>query len=120
MLVDESGRKLKVGQQVKVVMNGSFGGYVTEIYESVIEVPGQGPIPPRVRLMIGMEIPATRISATDGIIPNVFIVGDPNPKVNVEDQNGGRTDDPGLIPPQRGKKKVENISDHKPASPFEV
>lgn len=90
MLVDKSGRKLKRGCYVDINTNGMLTGVVTEIHESVIDLPGsQGKIPPRVVIqLLPMQIPVTMRSQNgDGMVPEIYIVADapPETKQTVDD-----------------------------------
>lgn len=71
MVNDKTGRKLKEGQTVDVMMLGLFQGQVVKIVENPIEVPGAGQIPPHIVIQMVIT-PAVR----NGYVPDVFILKD--------------------------------------------
>lgn len=75
-IVDKTGRKLKVGQIVDVMMMGMFQGRIEKIAENAIALPDGNVINPHIIIMI----PCTPGILPNGLTPEVYIIGEPNPK----------------------------------------
>lgn len=72
---DKTGRKLKIGQILDVVMLGTFQGKLVRINsESIVLAPGQQS-PPHVVI----QIITTPLVHPSGLVPDVYIIGDPDP-----------------------------------------
>lgn len=76
MVVDKTGRKLKIGQICDVFLMGMFQGQLVKIVENPISVPTHAPIPPHIVLMVTI----TPFIAGNGLVPEVYIIGEPDPK----------------------------------------
>jgi len=76
MTTDETGRKLKVGSIVKVQLVGMFTAKVLAIKDTAIVVSPQQRINPHLVL----QVPITPMILPNGSVPDVYIVGEPDPK----------------------------------------
>lgn len=73
-VTDKTGRKLKVGQVVDIMLIGMFRGQVVEIQDNTIVSPAVQ-IPPHATV----QVITTPLMAPDGSIPDVYIVQEPDP-----------------------------------------
>lgn len=76
LIVDKTGRKLKVGQIVDVMMMGMFQGKIAKITENPILLPDNTQINPH----IVIQFICTPGILPNGLTPEVYIVGEPDPK----------------------------------------
>lgn len=75
MIRDKTGRKLKIGQIVDVLMVGMFHGRVVAIKDSAIALSPNQSIQPHVVVTI-ISTPFIR---PDGLVDDVYIIGEPDP-----------------------------------------
>jgi hypothetical protein len=76
LIVDKTGRKVKVGQVVDVMMLGMFQGQVVKIVDQLIALPDNSNIPPHIII----QIIATPHIHPNGVTPDVYIIAQPDPK----------------------------------------
>lgn len=93
-IIDNTGRKLKVGQILDVMLIGMFKGKLIGIKESPIALSKAQVINPHIIVAVSV----TPFIAPNGLVPDVYIIGEPNP------------DDP-LVKEAEGKSKSRIIVD---------
>lgn len=76
MTQDKTGRKLKIGQVVDVVMLGTFHGRVIDIKDTPIALSPNQVLPPHVVI----QIMSTPYIAQNGAVADVYILQEPDPK----------------------------------------
>lgn len=76
MIVDKTGRKIKVGQMVDVMLFGMFQGKILAIKEKPFLISPQQQINPHI--VIACTI--TPFVHPSGGVPDVYIIGEPDPK----------------------------------------
>lgn len=90
-VTDETGRKLKVGNIVKVQLIGMFSAKVLAIKDTAIVLSPQQMIQPHIVL----QVPITPTIMPNGAVPDVYIVAEPDPKdpvvIEAESRSKGLT-----------------------------
>lgn len=76
MATDKTGRKLKIGQIVDVVMLGTFSGKVVSIKDKAIVLSASQQLPAH----IVIQMPVTPYIQPDGMVTDVYITAEPDPK----------------------------------------
>lgn len=76
MTQDKTGRKLKIGQVVDVVMLGTFHGKVIDIKEAPVALSSTQSLPPHVVI----QIITTPYIAPNGAVADVYILAEPDHK----------------------------------------
>lgn len=86
IIVDKTGRKLKVGQTVDVMLLGMFQGDILQIKDSPISIPGHQPILPH----IAIAVVSTPFIAPNGMVHDVYIIGESqNQKKDMDKESKG-------------------------------
>ena len=75
MVTDKTGRKLRVGQIVNVMLIGMFEGKLVDIKDMPVILSPQQQVPPH--LIITTLI--TPYIAPNGVVPDVYIIGNEDP-----------------------------------------
>ena len=76
MVMDKTGRKLKIAAPVDVLLIGMFSGKLIGIKEQPIVLSPQQQIAPHVIIAVSI----TPYIMPNGYVPDVYIVGEPDPK----------------------------------------
>ena len=89
IIVDKTGRKIKIGQIVDVFMLGIYQAKIIDIKEQPLVLSPQQQIPPHIVLAASI----TPYINQQGYVPDVYIIADPDPKdplVKEAESKGGR------------------------------
>ena len=76
MIVDSTGRKVKIGQPVHMFLIGTFLGKLVDVKDQPLILSPQQHIPPHCIIAVTV----TPHIMQDGSVHNLYIVGDPDPK----------------------------------------
>lgn len=90
IVTDKTGRKLKVGQMLDTFCLGMFQGKLIAIKEAPIVISKSQQIQPH----IAIQIVITPFVAPDGSVPDVYIIGEPDPNDPLVKQSKGLIETP--------------------------
>ncbi len=83
--VDKCGKELRAGQIVDMCLTGMVSGYIMEVVEPRIEVPGMKSSPPFVGIQIGIRLPIV-----EGSCEQLYVIAEPVNRAQENERNRSR------------------------------